>query len=161
MKRGGEAMRAASKTMNEEETKMAALDDLMNKARELADLVGKATEELVDDSRIKIQELKLSSELKDAYERLGSVIYDSIKSGEENQALVDLVVGEIDTIHQGLEALKVKAAPAPAERYCAQCGATNGGESSFCSRCGAPLSIPEEAPEAEAPAVTEAEDAGE
>ena len=89
MKRGGEAMRAASKTMNEEETKMAALDDLMNKARELADLVGKATEELVDDSRIKIQELKLSSELKDAYERLGSVIYDGIKSGEENQALID------------------------------------------------------------------------
>ena len=72
---------------------MAALDDLMHKAKELADTVGKATGELVDDSRMKLQELKLSSELKDAYERLGSVTYDGIKAGTQNQALVDLVVG--------------------------------------------------------------------
>ncbi len=55
---------------------MAALDDLVSKAKELADTVGKATGELVDDSRVKLQELKLSSELKDAYERLGSVVYE-------------------------------------------------------------------------------------
>ena len=42
---------------------MATLDNLMNKAKELADSVGKATGELVDDSRLKIQEIKLSSEL--------------------------------------------------------------------------------------------------
>ena len=36
---------------------MAALDDLVSKAKELADTVGKATGELVDDSRIKLQEI--------------------------------------------------------------------------------------------------------
>lgn len=130
---------------------MAAFDELVSKAKELAGTVGKATGELVDDSRTKLQELKLSSELKDAYERLGSVIYDSIKSGEENRALVDLVVSEIDTIHRNLEVLKVKPAPVPSEIYCAQCGATNGLDASFCSRCGAPLTAPGAAP-AEAPA---------
>lgn len=122
---------------------MAAFDELVTKAKELADTVGRATGELVDDSRQKLQELRLSSELKDAYERLGSVMYDSIKSGEENRALVDLVVSEIDIIHQSLEALRTKAAPAPAEKYCAQCGATNGSDAFFCSRCGAPLTTPE------------------
>lgn len=131
---------------------MAALDNLMNKARELADTVGKATGELVDDSRVKLQELKLSSELKDAYERLGSVTYDGIKSGEANQPLVDLVVSEIDQIKESLETLKAtRSAPEAEEKYCPQCGTTNGKDSVYCSRCGAPLSMaaPEPAPASE------------
>ena len=64
---------------------MAALDDLMHKAKELADTVGKATGELVDDSRLKLQELKLSSELKDAYERLGSVTYDAMRTAPKTR----------------------------------------------------------------------------
>ncbi len=118
---------------------MATLDNLMNKAKELADSVGKVTGELVDDSRLKLQEMKLSSELKDAYERLGSVTYDSIKTGTQNQALVDLVVSEIDTIQKSLETLKTRA-PETWEKYCPQCGTTNGKEAVFCSKCGAPLS---------------------
>lgn len=135
---------------------MAALDDLMHKAKELADTVGKATGELVDDSRQKLQELKLSSELKDAYERLGSVVYDGIKAGEQNQALVDLVVGEIDAIQENLESLRTaKAAPVPEEKYCPQCGTTNGKDAVFCARCGAPLSMTAEAPAEAAPAPEE------
>ena len=119
---------------------MAALDDLMSKAKELADTVGKATGELVDDSRMKLQELKLNSELKDAYERLGSVTYDAIKNGTENKALVDLVVSEIDV-------------PASGEKYCPQCGTSNGGDAVYCVRCGAPLSMAApEPPAAEEPA---------
>lgn len=131
---------------------MAALDDLMHKAKELADTVGKATGELVDDSRIKLQELKLSSELKDAYERLGSVTYDGIKAGAQNQALVDLVVGEIDAIRESLETLRsAKAAPETGEKYCPQCGTTNDKDSVYCSRCGAPLAMAAETPKAEEP----------
>ena len=97
---------------------MATLDDQMHNAKEMADNVGKATGELVDDSRMKLQELKLSSELKDAYERLGSVTYDGIKAGTQNQALVDLVVGEIDTIQKSLEELRAaKTAPETGEKY--------------------------------------------
>lgn len=136
---------------------MAALDDLVQRVKDLADTVGRATGELVDDSRIKLQELKLSSELRDAYERLGTVTYEGIKSGETNQSLIDLVVGEIDVIHQSLELLKVaKDTPEVEEKYCAQCGTTNGRDAVFCSRCGAPLSMTAEAPrEEEAPAAPE------
>ena len=135
---------------------MAALDDLMHKAKELADTVGKATGELVDDSRMKLQELKLSSELKDAYERLGSVTYDGIKAGAQNQALVDLVVGEIDAIRESLETLRsAKAAPETGEKYCPQCGTTNDKDSVYCSRCGAPLAMAAETPKAEEPVPTE------
>lgn len=129
---------------------MAALDDLVSKAKELADTVGKATGELVDESRLKLQELKLSSELKDAYERLGSVAYDSLKNGADNKALVDLVVSEIDSILQSLEALRaVRTTPETVEKYCPQCGTTNGGDAVYCTRCGAPLGMA--APEAPAP----------
>lgn len=134
---------------------MAALDDVMQRAKEIMDVVGKAAGELVDDSRIKLQELKLSSELKDAYERLGTVVYEGVKSGEHNQALADLVVGEIDSIHESLEALKAtKSAPAPEEKYCSQCGTTNDKDAVYCNRCGAPLSMTAE-PMAEEPAVEE------
>lgn len=137
---------------------MAALDDLVSKAKELADTVGKATGELVDDSRIKLQELKLNSELKDAYERLGSVTYDAMKNGVENKALMDLVVSEIDGILQSLEQLKtVKMTSAPEEKYCPQCGTTNGSDAVYCLRCGAPLSMAApESPAAEPAPETEA-----
>ena len=129
---------------------MAALDDLVSKAKELADTVGKATGELVDDSRIKLQELKLNSELKDAYERLGSVTYDGMKNGVENK---DLVVSEIDGILQSLELLKtVKTTPAPEEKYCPQCGTTNSSDAVYCLRCGAPLSMAAPEPPAAEPA---------
>lgn len=124
---------------------MAALDDVMQKAKEIAGAVGRTAGELVDDSRIKLQELKLNSELKDAYERLGAVTYDGIKSGEPNQALAALVVGEIDAIHQSIENLKAsRTAPAAAEekeKYCSQCGTTNDKDAVYCTRCGAPLSM--------------------
>ncbi len=136
---------------------MAALDDLMIKAKELADTVGKATGELVDDSRMKLQELKLNSELKDAYERLGSVTYDSIKNGTENKALVDLVVSEIDGILQSLELLKTtKTTTGTEEKYCSQCGTTNSSDSVYCARCGAPLSITAPEPPASEAAAPEA-----
>lgn len=135
---------------------MAALDDVMQKAKEIAGAVGRTAGELVDDSRLKLQELKLSSELKDAYERLGTVVYEGVKSGEHNQALADLVIGEIDSIHQSLEALKVtKSAPAPEEKYCSQCGTTNDKDAVYCNRCGAPLSMAAEQPVAEEPAAAE------
>ena len=137
---------------------MAALDDVMQKAKEVAGAVGRAAGELVDDSRAKLQEMKLSSELKDAYERLGSVTYDGIKSGEPNQALADLVVGEIDSIRQSIEELKAsRTVPAAEERYCSQCGTVSGKDAVYCTRCGAPLSMaaepaPEEPDAAEEPA---------
>lgn len=134
---------------------MAALDDVMQKAKEVAGAVGRAAGELVDDSRVKLQELKLSSELKDAYERLGTVVYDGVKSGEHNQALADLVIGEIDSIHRSLEELKAtKSAPVAEERYCSQCGTTNDKDAVYCNRCGAPLSMAAESV-AEEPAVEE------
>ena len=145
---------------------MAALDDVMQKAKEVAGAVGRAAGELVDDSRAKLQEMKLSSELKDAYERLGSVTYDGIKSGEANQALADLVVGEIDSIRQSIEELKAsRTAPAAEERYCSQCGTASAKDAVYCTRCGAPLSMaaepaPEEPAAAEEPAPVPEENSG-
>ena len=51
---------------------------------------------------------------RDAYERLGSVVYDNIKNNTENQSLVDLVVGEIDQIRENMEKLKASRSPSDA-----------------------------------------------
>ena len=77
--------------------------------------------------------------MKEAYERLGSIVYDSIKHDTENRQLVDMVVNELDGLLAELDELKGKEAAAAQQVMCPQCGALNSQDFTYCSRCGAAL----------------------
>ena len=114
-------------------------DNFISRAKEAAAAAGKVAEEVVDTSRLKIREAKLSSEIREAYERLGSVAYDSIKHNTDNRHLKDMVVAELDGLLQEMEDLKSGEASAAEQVACPQCGCFNEKSFTFCSRCGASL----------------------
>ncbi len=116
-----------------------AFDNLISKAKEAAAVAGKMAGDVVDSSKLKIREAKLSTEIKEAYERLGSVVYDSIKHDTDNRQLVDMMVTELDGLLQELEELKTKEASDRDKVMCPQCGALNDEDFTFCSKCGAAL----------------------
>ena len=119
---------------------MSGMDQWMGKAREMANAAGKMAGEALDASKTKVQELKLSGDLKDAYARLGTVVYDARRGGVDNEKLVDLILGEIETLRKELKALNPQQEAESRELYCPQCGAANDPEDLFCPKCGAPLS---------------------
>ena len=118
------------------------MDTLVEKTREFANATVKVAGEVVDASKQKLREMRLRSELKDAYARLGSVVYDARNksAGQDHEDLLDIIIGEINEIHDELD----KIAPereekGKKERYCAACGATNEESFAFCCKCGAKL----------------------
>lgn len=118
-------------------------DDFVSTVRAVGSAAGKVAGEAVEASRSKLQELKLQSELRETYERLGTVVYDAAKKETGNPELVEMIVGEIDGIRKKIDALHepkaAQKAADPAQQSCPQCGHVNPADSCYCGKCGAPL----------------------
>ena len=121
-----------------------SIDNFVSTVRAVGTAAGKVANDAVEASRNKIQELKLLGELRETYERLGSVVYDSVKKDLENPELVEMIVAEIDGIKKKLEELKTEPSDKKAEQSCPQCGHCNAADSYFCCKCGAPLAVRQE-----------------
>ena len=59
-----------------------SLNSLLDKAISVANVAGKKTEEMVEASKLKLQEVSVNADLQDCYEKIGSLVYRSKKSGE-------------------------------------------------------------------------------
>ena len=75
---------------------MSRFDDLLLKAKTVANAAGKKTGELVEVSKLKLEAVQINSDIQKAYERLGSVVYEQEKTGADNNDLIALCVSEID-----------------------------------------------------------------
>ena len=119
------------------------MGDLLNKAKAAAVTAGKVAEEVVDSSKLKLREAKLSADMKAAYQRLGNLVYDSMRGGKDNAEAVEQTVQQLDQLLQDRADLRTEdATGAMGQVSCPQCSASNQPEFAFCSQCGAALSQP-------------------
>lgn len=114
-------------------------DDVLEKARMVADIAGKKTGEAVEISRYKVEALRLSNQVKNLHEQLGSTIYSMTKHDYDNPELVESLVDEIDETLLTLEAVNEKIAELKNIARCDICGAKNGEENYYCCRCGSKI----------------------
>ncbi|WP_071434462.1 zinc ribbon domain-containing protein [Angelakisella massiliensis] len=114
-------------------------DRLASQARRAAATAGKVAGEVVDTSKTKLSEVRLNSEIRDAYERLGALTYDASRLGRSNEQLREMVMSEIDGLLKERELLKTQTAAMNGMVLCPQCGAANSMEVNFCNKCGSPL----------------------
>ena len=135
---------------------MSALDDLLDKARQMADVAGRKTEEVVEASKNKMQAYKITTNIQRAYEKLGSIVYDSAKYGTDSTQLVESCIAEIDEMLAQLEEVNRKLDASRPGVTCSACGYTNTMGSAYCNKCGASLSAAgQETPEEEQPSSRE------
>ena len=52
-----------------------SLNSLLDKAISVANVAGKKTEEMVEASKLKLQEVSVNADLQDCYEKIGSLVY--------------------------------------------------------------------------------------
>ena len=75
-----------------------SLNSLLDKAISVANVAGKKTEEMVEASKLKLQEVSVNADLQDCYEKIGSLVYRSKKSGEDNEQAIDQLVEQADVL---------------------------------------------------------------
>lgn len=128
------------------------VDEFVFMAKNAADVASKKTGEVVESSKIRYQMKQIEWEIEKAYAKLGAIVYESKKSDDNFDEVIQLAVREIDDLKQRYDELAGKLRDYKNVVKCPGCGRENENTDSFCSRCGSPLIHEEPAPAEEPPA---------
>lgn len=123
---------------------MSTFDNVVDMAKDLAGTAGKKAEKVVELSKLKLRVSQINSEVKKAYEKLGSGVYHMKKTGYEDEGLIDSVVEEIDTLAAERTRVEEKIAKLKEQVVCETCGAKNKKEAVYCIMCGSRIQDAEE-----------------
>lgn len=117
-------------------------DDLVLKAKDLADAASKKTGEIYEISKYKCECIKLNGELKKLYEQLGSSVYSMVKNNYDNEELVHSLTEEIDERLARLKEINAILSERKDFLVCPACNSKNPLDSIYCGRCGSRLKAP-------------------
>jgi len=87
-----------------------ALDEFIDKARQAADVAGKKTTEMVEYGKLKYKAKTVAWDIEKAYAKLGVLVYEARKSGDNYEDAVSLAVEEIDRLNAKLDDLEEQIA---------------------------------------------------
>lgn len=113
-----------------------SFNSLLDKAISVANVAGKKTEEMVEASKLKIQEVSINADLANCYEKIGSLVYSSKKFGADNEQEIAQLIAQADELLEQLAQLQAKREEIRKVRKCPNCGASCATDAHFCSRCG-------------------------
>ncbi|NMB30922.1 MAG: zinc ribbon domain-containing protein, partial [Clostridiales bacterium] len=120
---------------------MSFLDGVFSKAKDVTKAAGKKTDNLVKISKLKMQCATINSNIRSTYEKLGNIVYDMIKSDNENQTVLLGVVSEIDDLYKQLERTTKKLEKLKKIYSCPRCDEKNKSTAVYCSKCGQRLVV--------------------
>ena len=115
---------------------MEFLDNVIEKAIGVYDVAAKKTGEVVEISKLKMECVKLNTEIKRLYEQMGSSVYSMVKNKFENLDLINSLSQEIDEKIAILKALNDRINETKNTFCCQTCGSKNVEENYYCSKCG-------------------------
>lgn len=120
---------------------MSKLDELILKAKDLAGVAGSKTQEVMELTKLHLQVTQLKSDIDANFQKLGEIVFELNKAGEQNEELVRMCVSEIESQQNELEQLTLQLNEAKNVVKCPQCMAANPKGALFCARCGASLQL--------------------
>lgn len=115
---------------------MTWLENVTQKAKELAGVASQKTSEAVEISKLKVQASQINSMMRSTYERIGTLIYDQEKTGVDNYDIVIVCISEIDAQLSKLSDINARIAAIKSGSVCPSCGAPNPSGSAYCAVCG-------------------------
>ena len=118
---------------------MATIDDIIARAKDVAVAAGKMTGDVFELSKGKFHALKISSNIQRSYEKLGSIVYDSMKYDTENSEMVNVCVAEIDALVEELAEVNSRISDLKNVVVCSSCGYSNPTTAYFCAKCGSSI----------------------
>lgn len=122
---------------------MDALDQTVEKAKEIFNVACKKTGEVVTLQKQKIDLAALENKLNKSYAKLGRLVFERMKDTEIDSPAIAEVVLDIKGRLFDVERLRDEISKAQGKITCAECGAKVPASSSFCNFCGARLKVEE------------------
>lgn len=132
---------------------------------ELGKSISRATQQAVDRTGDFFEKTKITAqitgeqkEIDKLYQRLGEIVYRSIKAGTMmSNPELDPVMNDIDAHLNQVHTFRKSLADVSGMKVCGCCGSLIPLEAAFCPRCGAPAPLmnPEESEKNDAGAVTD------
>ncbi len=118
---------------------MKVFDTVVSRVKDVAETAGKVTGEWVELGKIRLKIADLRREIAGAHEGLGRLVYDSRKSGEQVEDMVDACIDHINMLNAELEELEERIIESKNVVRCNACCAFNEVTAVFCNQCGAKL----------------------
>lgn len=87
---------------------MAMFDEFVEKATMVADVAAKKTQKAVTISSLKLKSVTINYEIKEAYQRLGTAVYNMKKKDYNDLQIINNIIDEIDEYKKQLEELNEK-----------------------------------------------------
>lgn len=115
---------------------MAFLDELKERAADMAQVTGKKVEEVYGATRIKIQIADKQGAVRALYRELGEIVYENSKKDEADLAAVEDKIAEIDLALDAVEELKAQERQLKNTVLCPECGKDVDSNANFCPECG-------------------------
>ena len=118
---------------------MTTWEDIVCKAKELADAAGRKATDVADLTKQKLKIAENERAMRVALEALGSVLYESRKEGVElNEELIAELSAQVDELVAANEQLQADIDNRRGCKTCA-CGCKNPEGAAFCNSCGQQL----------------------
>lgn len=118
---------------------MATWEDIVCKAKELADAAGRKATDVADLAKQKIKIADNERAIRVTLEALGGMLYESRKEGVEmNEDLVNELIAQVDELTAANEQLQAEIDNKRGYQTCS-CGATNPENAVYCNACGKEL----------------------
>ncbi len=128
---------------------MGTFEEILNKAKRGAEMVGQKTGDFVEVTKLKMAASDIEKEIAATFEGLGRLVYDAQKSDEDVSEMIQDCIDSIDELQEASEAIHEQIYSYKNLHRCVVCGAVIDKEAAFCSKCGAPLTVEEESVEEE------------
>lgn len=118
---------------------MGTFEDVLCKAKSMAESAGKKTSDMVEVAKLKMEAAETEKDIASTLEGLGRLIYDGRKADEDVTALVDECILKLDELNQKLGETRDKICEYQKVIRCKQCGAVNEDDSVYCRKCGSKI----------------------
>lgn len=115
---------------------MANFDEIIEKAKEIAQTAGEKSQEvyLISKYKVAIAELKMKKEKN--FASIGKKVYDAAKEGTDAPDF-SAIIEEIDLLNADIEEKKDLISAIKNTVRCSECGADISADDPFCPKCGA------------------------
>lgn len=118
---------------------MSVFDNFINKAKDVASVAGRKTEEAIEVSKLKMQRSSLKGEGEKLKTKLGSIVYQSKKSQLDYSDQIDDCIKEIDEVLAQIERLDTEINECLDMKKCPNCQVSCNKKSVYCQSCGQKL----------------------